>query len=591
MTLALTGIDAAISRGDLITAYDECVLAIAGGGDSLSIRHRQVLTLARMGDLDQAMKLFQTHGLDRSHCPDVRALWARLLKDRALRLMPHLTAPAAAKDLGSALDQAFEAYHTIYVDCGDPYPGINAANLAVLRGNLPAAQALAGAVLSQPLVARPQTYYMAATAAEAMLILGQVEQSAEALHRAASLCPHDHGARSTTCRQLALVADHLRHGRDVIEDLLRPVQPARVAHFSGHVFAPDTDNEAKITKAIEDHLVDLDIGFAYGALAAGADILFAEAMLASERELHIVLPFAIEDFITQSVLPAGRAWLDRFNRCLNAASSCTMASEMGYVGDSAQFAYGSQVAMGRAALRARHLGNEPLQIVIWDGQPGPGPAGTGADVAAWRGTGRQTHIIDAVGLDRSHARPNAVASPGCERALAAILFTDFPGFSKLAEALLPKFWDGVMRRIADVLSRHDEEVWCRNSWGDALYAVVSSAGAAAHIALELHDRLTEFDYGSIGITGTSGMRIGAHFGPAYRATDPITGRVNFYGTEVSRAARIEPVTPAGTIFVTEPFAAMLMLEAPDQFDCRYVGRIELAKGYGTYPMYRLTRNQ
>ena len=76
------------------------------------------------------------------------------------------------------------------------------------------------------------------------------------------------------------------------------------------------------------------------------------------------------------------------------------------------------------------------------------------------------------------------------------------------------------------------------------------------------------------------MRIGAHYGPAYRAIDHITGRLSFYGTEVSKAARIEPVTPTGAVFVTEPFAAILALEAPDRFDCRYVGRIQLAKGYG-----------
>ena len=85
------------------------------------------------------------------------------------------------------------------------------------------------------------------------------------------------------------------------------------------------------------------------------------------------------------------------------------------------------------------------------------------------------------------------------------------------------------------------------------------------------------------------MRIGVHYGPAWRTTDHITGRTTFYGTEVSKAARIEPVTPTGAVFVTEPFAAILALESRDAFACRYVGRIALAKKYGDYPMYRLTR--
>ena len=46
----------------------------------------------------------------------------------------------------------------------------------------------------------------------------------------------------------------------------------------------------------------------------------------------------------------------------------------------------------------------------------------------------------------------------------------------------------------------------------------------------------------------NGMRIGVHYGPAYRTIDHITGRTTFYGTEVSKAARIEPVTPPGAVF-------------------------------------------
>ena len=51
------------------------------------------------------------------------------------------------------------------------------------------------------------------------------------------------------------------------------------------------------------------------------------------------------------------------------------------------------------------------------------------------------------------------------------------------------------------------------------------------------------------------------------------------------------MTPPGAVFVTEPFAAILALESPGEFRCRYVGRISLAKDYGTYRMYLLTRGQ
>ncbi|MGZ8347910.1 MAG: tetratricopeptide repeat-containing protein [Allosphingosinicella sp.] len=583
MTEAAAVAKAALARGNLIAAYDVAWSAIAAGDDSTEIRHQQVLALARMGDTERAMELFVSHGLDRSTNPHERAIGARLLKDRALALPP-----GSERDV--ALAAAFDAYHEIYAASGDSFPGINAATLALLAGNAVEARALAEALLADPAVAAAGNYYMAATRAEAQLILGRAADVAETLHLAAGRDSGDYGARATTCRQLAMVARHLGLSEDARRDLLAPLAPPRVAHFCGHMFAADGDAEARITAGIDRLLDEEKVGFAYGALACGADLLFAEAALDRGIELHIVLPFSEQDFVAQSVLPGGEIWVDRYRDCLARAASVTVASLMDYFGDPSQYGYGSRMAMGMARLRALHLGAEPVQLVVWDGVAASGPAGTGADVAAWAEWGGRTRVIDPGKVDRALTRPEPPVGDGYERALAAILFTDFVGFSTLAENALPAFWDGVMREIAYVLDTHGEEVVCRNSWGDALYAVATSASAAAEIALELQDSLRAFDYSRLGLESRGGaMRIGVHYGPAWRTTDHITGRTTFYGTEVSKAARIEPVTPPGAVFVTEPFAAILALEGGGAFACRYVGRIALAKNYGDYPMYRLTR--
>lgn len=582
MTPAAERARAAIAQGDLISAYDETISAIAEGDQSDGIRHQQVLALARMGDTERAAELFQTYGLDRSDDPHKQAIGARLLKDRALGL-------AAGEPRDAALQAAADAYHAIYAESGDSYPGINAASLAMLAGDAASAQRIASAILADPELASPEDFYLGATRAEAQLLLGQIDESTVSISRASAMIGGDHGARSTTSRQMKLIANHMGFDTDAVAQLLAPVEPARVMHFCGHIFASDAADEARLRAEVEAMLEAENIAFGYGALAAGADLIIAEALLARGGELHVVLPFAVEDFIAQSVRPAGEQWAARFERCMEMAASRTLATEMAYVGDPQQFAYCTRVAMGLATLRARHLGNEPLQLAVWDGNGTTGVAGTGADVSAWRAEGGRTITIDPGDVNRDLDRPPARVVVEQDRALAAILFTDFRGFSKLAEEVLPKFWHGVMRKIADLLDEHGDDVWCRNSWGDALYAVTSSAAIAAEIALELQVRLNQFDYPTLGIEGGNGMRIGAHFGPAYREFDHITGQMNFYGTEVSRAARIEPVTPPGAVFVTEPFAAILTLEASAQFRCRYVGRIELAKKYGSYPMYLLTR--
>lgn len=570
----------ALAKGDVISAYDVTVAAMDAGEETPEIQYLQVLALARMGHTGFATDLFHAFDLDQANDPHQKAVGARLAKDRALKLQ-------AGPARNEALSAASDAYMEIFLDSGDPYPGINAASLALLSGKNELARKIANDILAQEQVADPQDYYMAATLAEALLILGQIEPSAESLALAAGMANGDFGAQSTSCRQLELLAQVVGVDELTIDRMLAPIRPPRVMHFSGHIFAPDTQAETTARAQIDRHLEQLNIGMGYGALAAGADILIAEALLARGGELHVVLPFAVEDFIAQSVRPAGEEWVERFERCMASATGCSMATEMAYVGDQQQFAYSSKFAMGLAKLRAQHLGNVPVQMAMWDGVPSVGPAGSGADVATWRDHGGQTLVIEPGQIDRSYPRPPEPEGADQDRALAAILFTDFKGFSKLPEEALPRFWGGVMQSVADVLEGHQDKVLCKNSWGDALYAVASSAAAAANIALELQARLGEQDLTTLGLESRAGMRIGAHYGPAYRMFDPITSRTNFYGTEVSRAARIEPVAPPGTVFITEPLAAILALESPDEFRCRYVGQVKLAKEYGTYPMYLL----
>ena len=71
--------------------------------------------------------------------------------------------------------------------------------------------------------------------------------------------------------------------------------------------------------------------------------------------------------------------------------------------------------------------------------------------------------------------------------------------------------------------------------------------------------------------------------------DPIIGRDNYFGSSVTKAARIEPVTPPGMVYASEAFAATLAATGSDEFSLEYIGRMALAKGYGESRIYRLDR--
>jgi class 3 adenylate cyclase len=123
-----------------------------------------------------------------------------------------------------------------------------------------------------------------------------------------------------------------------------------------------------------------------------------------------------------------------------------------------------------------------------------------------------------------------------------------------------------------------------------LFVVFEDAGRAARCALDLQDAMNNLDLRPTGLPPHIALRLGGHLGPVYPTDDPVLRRPNFFGAHVSRAARIEPVTPEGCVYVTETFASVLALYNADEFACDYVGMTAAAKSYGTMRMFLLHRN-
>lgn len=566
----------AIGRGDLLSAYDLARQGASASGTT-ELSYIAVLAMARMGETEQAMRLYEQSGLNAAKDVDSQALGARLLKDHALQ------------DGGSyaGLKRAAEAYADIFMRSQDPFPAINAATLNRLAGDSGRAVQFAEAALGAPSVADPSDYYGAATRAEALALLGRGEEAIAAIDLALGFPGANVGARSSTLRQFELLARHASSGSELAPIIGRLTPPA-VATFSGHIFRADESREAALAAEIDQRLDEADIGFGYGALAAGADIVIAECLLKRGSTLNLVFPFREDDFIATSVLPAGEGWLKRYYAVRDRAAGISYATLADYVHDPAQYGYGATVAMGMARLRAQHLGTHAIQLAIWDGKPSRGEAGTGHDVAEWRAAGGTTMVIGAEGLDRSIEHINGGTCPA-ERCLKAFLFADFPNFTRISEKKLPLFWSRVMTISGSVLARNGGAPDFANSWGDAIFAVFDTAQAAADAGLAMQTALLNIAPAELGLDRPTQMRVSLHFGPVYHGQDPISGRDAFYGTEISRAARVEALTPPGSVYASEPMAAVLANTAADRFSATYVGKIDLPKGFGQYPLYALRR--
>lgn len=568
-------------RGEVLSAVDLAERGLEQHPEDLWLRHRAVLGLARSGSTGEAARRFTEYELDRvADEEDVGALAARIAKDEAL----------AAGDEHMALAAA-EAYAAVYSRTHGYYPAVNAATLYLVAGRRDEAENMAGEVLALLTDKGDGSYWEAASEAEAQLLLGREEGAKEALERAVAANDGDHAALATTRRQLRVVCGLTGIDPAILSVLAGPL----VAHFCGHRIA-DTGKEGRFPASAEQEVAgriaaEVDRhrpGYAYGSLASGGDILWAEALLERGCDLHVVLPFDLEEFVSQSVAPAGKGWVSRFHRCLAAAKDVKYATDDAFLDDDALYRYGAELAMGLALLRARYLDAEARQLALWDGGPALGEAGTAIDVEAWRRRGRATSILAPDGLTAGpQSAPASPAEERSRRVVRAMLFADVKGFSKLTDEELPRFVDCVLGAFAGILDDYADAVQHRNTWGDALYVVVTDAPTAAACALELQAAMARLDLEAEGLPSHLALRLGAHLGPVFPTHDPVLDELAFMGSHVSRTARIEPVTPPGAVYVTEPFAAALALDGGEEFDCDYVGHMPAAKDYGRLRMYRL----
>jgi class 3 adenylate cyclase len=587
-------------NGEFFRSYDIAVAGLSHQPQSVLLAHRAVLSLANAGATELALAKFHAFGLDRGTDLEMRALLGRLKKDQALAA----TGDAKQHLLAEARTIYEAAYHTAFREnhAEAYYPGINAATLALLSGDTQAATHLARAVLG--LLAgridaclhgeQPDRYWVLATAIEAHLVAGDVAHAHRLVAPAVAASGQNYTDLATTGRQL----ERILRAKNLDPDTLAAFTPPTIVHYVGHIIAAPgqpgrfpADEEAAIATRIAEVLDTMRIGAAYGSLAAGADLLFAEALQARGIAVNIVLPFRIEDMLEQSVRPAGQHWVSRFETCLNAAKTVRYATEDRYLGDDHLFTYCSRLAMGLAVLVARHLHAPLRQLALWDGEARAGVAGTVADMQAWANAG---HARTVIKCGARHATDDLdtyvppAAIPG-RRDTRAMLFGDIQAFSKLTDAQLPIFAAQIMGAAGRVVRAYADKIAFVNTWGDGIFAVFPDAGQAAHCALALQQAMRAIDFAGLGLPADLRLRLGGHLGPVYELPDPILGRLNYYGVHVSRAARIEPVTPEGCVYVTETFAAVLALHNAHEFACDYVGYTAMAKDHGRLRMFLLRR--
>lgn len=442
-----------------------------------------IIALARAGALDHAWAQFAAAGYGRMDAdPAVLTVKGRLIKDHALRATDEATARRYYL-------QSADCYRASAALQPATYPLINAATLSLLAGDQRQAAEIAQEVLvrvaSEP--DEPETpYYKAATEAEALLLLGRRGEARALLKAAVAAAPRAWEDHASTLRQF-LAIERMLGGDTAWLGLLRP---PRSLHY-----VADKDTGPDGAGAV----LDPDVGFGFGALAAGPELKMAEALLAHGAELHVILPSDADSFAARFIDPHGPAWRARFDRALAAAETTHFVRPLGGAPDAEAVLLADRIARGAAILNANRLLGEVI-------------VGSSASLPA------------APGLALLAIQPGRGTGSDFGDRLAA---------------------------VRDALDAEGDPVIAPSLAGETILVGYGGCDAAVAAARGVHARLRD----------RLPLKIAAHHGLIDRVHDPFSGADCPTGTGADIVEAIATAAPPGSICLSDDFAAVLASDA------------------------------
>lgn len=359
--------------------------------------------------------MFEDAGLSASSMPEALSLKGRILKDRGLQVQ--------GRERAQLLGEAQKAYLQAAGDRPATYPLINAATIAFLNDRSEEARGIARRILdilSSGEHEAETRYWLAATEAEARLLLDDRQGSRAALERAMQAAPQAWEDHAVTLRQFRRILDGLGHAADYFDHL----QPPPSLYFSGIIGLPQ--DETEVRARLDEALDEIRPGAVFGALAAGTDILVAEMAQARGAHLHVVLPTPLTRFREVSVADYGASWAERFDRLIEQAD-VVEALDTNADLSKAAILNGSRVAMGLALRHARNLATRAVALHV-----SRSTDAAGCPEAEWRARGLP---VREVVLAESLPARSGCLNPALNRAIIASteVLPVIPGSRSVAE--------------------------------------------------------------------------------------------------------------------------------------------------------------
>lgn len=547
-------IRAHLAAGNALSANDLATAAIESGSASDRIRYLYLQSLAGSGGSQLALRRYD----DLAPPPEDRdedwlALHARLYKDLAF----------AGIEVDYNLPRAASEYEAAHDLTGGVFSLVNAASLHLLCGARRDALLMARKALQILATEDPKDelarYYWAASRAEAHLVAAEYEAAEAALTEANRLARDDLYSRSRSRAQIRRIASV--QGLDPAIALGIQLPDAYVLDMP--------DGCLTETQELPPELAALLAGSPSFAVM-DRDLNWFNAIRNMGRcgsHLHLVLQASQQIEAELWEQQFGQSGSRNLRRLMKAAARVSairgfQPDEGGWVRREAY-----RLVYGLAKVAASELDQQVKLRRLSVSDDG------------WR-----LHDDLLVPPVRSKAR-SAEAAGEVQRRSVGLVFTDIVGFRRFTDTDIRDFWAALMPAMAAAIAPWEGKILLQQTWGDALHLVTEDARSAVTIAHLLVDTVRSVRRTQNGLLRQVQIRVGTHYAPAFEGYDPIEKIRTYYGTQLSFAASVEPVTPPGQVYATETCAAALALDADDEFHLEYAGEIDLAKRYGSYRLF------
>jgi tetratricopeptide (TPR) repeat protein len=565
-----------VDRSENFAAIEICVEGLSFFPTNAELVLYLALSLARTGSPNLAFDLLNSARGWLENVPDAWTLRARIYKD--------LWKLTGSPD---ALEQSLREYEKaaeIRKDADAYYPEVNIATLALLSGDRRKAVEYATKVTTRLDARVPRDYWEAGSLAEALLVLGRIDEARLHYSEAMELDPFP--ARKLTTRQQArLLLGHLGEDRNAFEDLFR-IPPVVCA--TGHVIDPPqrpharfpAERESSVRRRVQALLARWGARFGYSGAAGGADLIFVETLHALGGETSIVLPVDRKTFCEWSVAGSGPRWIERYHVALARACSVTESplSREDVEGEDI-WDFGNRMILGNALRRASELETQLNVLAVWDGKPGDGRGGTADMVDLARRRGLSVHIIDPLGeetielprLSSAASAPlieslNGDGASGCRIAAGIfVLFPDVPTHDWEGLPIPTEPFPGEFHRVAL----------------DAQFRFYFTSATEALTAMMRLRQVIVPAAGEFGVALTAG--------PVNMRDMPSLSRNDVQGTMVSQGGNLaKRALKPPLILASSEFVALAATEGMRLEGFEYNGSVSSREG--SYPVFRCVRD-